>query len=575
MINKLKKFTNTSKLFFGNHYKRFYILMFILVINGFLEGLSLASIPILLVALFKFDKEEYLSSFNVLDFDLSGMNPIIIFGSVVVIIFLIKNLFLFFVICYENFAYFELKKKISARVFYNMITKDFIFYSKRNNSEAIRILSSDIYQAVEYYRSVIIIIRELLTLAAIVIILVFASSFYGISTFLILGFFAFLFARNIKNITTNNAKIILNLKAKIIEKVQNSLRGLKEIKIFSLEKIIFQNFSKDFAIAEKKVLINDIIFRLPKIFLEVLAIFFLVISLVFLSIKFNIDEIIPIITLLAAAIVRFVPSYTSLTSSFSKFKSMVPGYQSILNQISDNRIIEKDINFNKDEKINYKKDFSQLTFEKVDFSYEKPNIVLRNINLNLKKNSTYFIKGKSGKGKSTLCYLILGLLDPDKGKILFDNKIVNRNEIKKLFSYVPQECLIINDTIENNIIFDQKIEDNEYFKKICNDMGINEFIKIHKNTILGDGGDLLSGGQKQRIAIARSLIRKPKILILDESFNALHEEAEMNLINNIQKLCPDITLIIISHRSSASKYSDEIIEVLDDGSIEVSKNSNI
>ena len=110
---------------------------------------------------------------------------------------------------------------------------------------------------------------------------------------------------------------------------------------------------------------------------------------------------------------------------------------------------------------------------------------------------------------------------------------------------------------------------------ICKEMGINELFEIHKDSILGDGGDLLSGGQKQRIAIARSLIRQPKILILDESFNALHEDAEMTLIKNIQKLCPDITLIIISHRSSVSKYSDEIIEVLDDGSVKIFENIKI
>ena len=98
-----------------------------------------------------------------------------------------------------------------------------------------------------------------------------------------------------------------------------------------------------------------------------------------------------------------------------------------------------------------------------------------------------------------------------------------------------KESLIIHDTIKNNVIFDQKIEDEKYFEKVCKCTGIDEFINNNENSHVGDGGNLISD-QKQRIAIARSLIRKPKILILDESFNALHEEAEIRLIENIKKI---------------------------------------
>ena len=206
----------------------------------------------------------------------------------------------------------------------------------------------------------------------------------------------------------------------------------------------------------------------------------------------------------------------------------------------------------------------------VDFSYDKSTKVLENINIEINKGLTYFINGKSGKGKSTLCYLILGLLKPDHGKILIDDLNNNQIETKRLFSYVPQESLIIHDTIKNNVIFDQKIEDEKYFVKVCKCTGIDEFINNNENSHVGDGGNLISGGQKQRIAIARSLIRKPKILILDESFNALHEEAEIRLIENIKKICPDITLLIISHRDSVLNYSDKIINVSDNGTISMS-----
>ena len=147
-------------------------------------------------------------------------------------------------------------------------------------------------------------------------------------------------------------------------------------------------------------------------------------------------------------------------------------------------------------------------------------------------------------------------------------KFTKTEEIKSLFSYVPQESLILNDSIKNNIIFDQKIEDKKYFDQIIKLIGIDEIPNFQNDIEIGDGGGILSGGQKQRIAIARSLIRKPKILILDESFNALHEEVEKSLIKNIKQMCPNITLIIISHRSSSMRDCDEIIDFKSDGSVE-------
>lgn len=566
MISKIKIFLDRTKIFFGSSYKKFYILMFVLILNGIFEGLSLATIPILLSTLFDNGKNEFISNFNYFDFDLFLINPVLSFGIIVIVVFLIKNLFLLFVIFYENFIYLELKKRISSKVFYNLVSQDFVHQSKRNNAKTLRIMSTDLYQSVEYYRIIILIIREALILISIAFLLLFVSSFYGISSFLILGTIAYVFYKFVKKIIINNAKIILDLRAKIIEKIQNTLRGIKEIKIFFLEETIYKKFLNDVISAEKKVLINDIIIRIPRIFFEILGILLIVISLIILNFKMKLDELIPVLTLLAAAIVRFIPSYTSLTGSLSKIKNVIPAYLNILDEI---KFIKK-IDFSDYEKINFKTNFSKLFLKSVDFSYDKSTKVLENINIEINKGLTYFINGKSGKGKSTLCYLILGLLKPDHGKILIDDLNNNQIETKRLFSYVPQESLIIHDTIKNNVIFDQKIEDEKYFEKVCKCTGIDEFINNNENSHVGDGGNLISGGQKQRIAIARSLIRKPKILILDESFNALHEEAEIRLIENIKKICPDITLLIISHRDSVLNYSDKIINVSDNGTISMS-----
>ena len=111
MISKIKIFLDRTKIFFGSSYKKFYILMFVLILNGIFEGLSLATIPILLSTLFDNGKNEFISNFNYFDFDLFLINPVLSFGIIVIVVFLIKNLFLLFVIFYENFIYLELKKE--------------------------------------------------------------------------------------------------------------------------------------------------------------------------------------------------------------------------------------------------------------------------------------------------------------------------------------------------------------------------------------------------------------------------------------------------------------------------------
>tara|TARA_B100002052_G_scaffold254968_1_gene244879 strand:+ start:15466 stop:17184 length:1719 start_codon:yes stop_codon:yes gene_type:complete len=555
------------KIFFGNYYYRFYLLVFILIINGILEGLSLASIPLLLSSLFAENGNSLFSKFSFLEINIPDINPVFLFSFIVISIFLIKNLFLLFALYFENITYLKIKKKVSSRIFYKLLKQDFIFQIKSNSAKSIRIIDRDLDQAIEYFRFIILYLREIFTLIAILVFLILGSSLFGVSTFFLLGIISYFFLKIVKDRISITAKQVLELKLKVIQKIQNVLKGIKEIKIFSLEQKVFNNFVIDYYTAEKKKVINDIIFRLPKIILEVLGIIFLVLSILVLSLNLELQEILPIITLLGISIVRLVPCYGSLTSTLSKIKGVIPGFKSIMSELNDQNLT-KNFKFDSDNNVNYKTDFSEVTLQNLDFGYNRDSKILKNINLRLIKNKSYFIKGESGKGKSTLCYIILGLLPPNKGNILIDNKIYKTEEIKSLFSYVPQESLILNDSIKNNIIFDQKIEDKKYFDQIIKLIGIDEIPNFQNDIEIGDGGGILSGGQKQRIAIARSLIRKPKILILDESFNALHEEAEKSLIKNIKQMCPNITLIIISHRSSSMRDCDEIIDFKSDGSVE-------
>ena len=215
----------------------------------------------------------------------------------------------------------------------------------------------------------------------------------------------------------------------------------------------------------------------------------------------------------------------------------------------------------------------ELEFKGVSLKYPETNIeALSEIDFKINIGQSLGIIGSVGSGKSTILELIVRNYDPDSGKILIDNKNLkdhNIEVIRRDIGYVPQTTFLFSDTIYNNINFgniNSKAEDIQYYSKIaCIHDDIMSFPKKYAS-MLGERGINLSGGQKQRLAIARALIKKPQILILDDSLSALDTETEHNVIKNLKKEIKDITKIIVSHRISTIEKCDLIL-VLNSGKV--------
>ena len=207
-----------------------------------------------------------------------------------------------------------------------------------------------------------------------------------------------------------------------------------------------------------------------------------------------------------------------------------------------------------------------LEFNNVNFTYDETNIkALSNISFRLEMGKSLGVIGPVGCGKSTLLELIVRNYDPQSGKILIDNtdlKSHNKNNIRDYISYVPQTTFLFSDTIKNNIRFGKNNASDSEIKKYAKISCINDEIEEFPNkynSILGERGINLSGGQKQRIALARALIKKPKILLLDDCLSAVDVKTEKEISNNLQNHLEDITKIIVSQRTSILKNCDRII----------------
>ena len=240
-----------------------------------------------------------------------------------------------------------------------------------------------------------------------------------------------------------------------------------------------------------------------------------------------------------------------------------------------------------DEVLNYKveKYYDTLTtftneikIRDLNFAYEN-DLVLKDINLNISKGETVGILGKTGSGKTTLIKLLLGFY-PYKGSITIDGKEVkksNKEHLRKHFGVVLQEPYLFGKSVKENIgISNDNLtkEDVIIASEIANIRSNIEEFKEKYDTIVGEDGVSLSGGQKQRLAIARALINKPEILILDDSLSAVDNETDMIIRENLKENYNDITQIIISHKVSSIIKADKII-VLEDGEIKQRGDHNL
>jgi len=254
----------------------------------------------------------------------------------------------------------------------------------------------------------------------------------------------------------------------------------------------------------------------------------------------------------------------SIMQQFISFKQAVVSFRWIMS------ILDID-----NEKISVFEDkfvsIDSIEFRNIFFKYNDKDII-NNLNFKINTGDKIGIVGKSGSGKTTLLYLLLGLYTIDSGIILINNKqieIDKINMLRKLIAFIPQESLLFEGTIYDNIKFSRPNSSKEEVVKAAKDANILDFINSSPNnfnTVINKNGSNLSVGQKQRIAIARALLKNPKILILDEATSSIDNFSEKYITETIKNLPKDMIVIIVAHRLSTIKDCDKIF-VMDKGSI--------
>lgn len=265
------------------------------------------------------------------------------------------------------------------------------------------------------------------------------------------------------------------------------------------------------------------------------------------------------IGILVVAYMKIIPIMKNIVSEKNTIDMAFPSYEQIMNMIKDAKKMNQTSG-----NIAFKNINKSIEIKDISFTYPNNKPVINNLSLQIKKGQMIAIVGESGSGKSTLIDVIMGFNDPTSGDILIDDiplKKYDINSYRKKIGYVPQGGALFNASIIENIKWANEKATNEQIQHMCKKAYADSFIKSFPEgyeTIVGDLGIRLSGGQLQRIALARALIRKPEILILDEATSSLDSKSEKNIQEAINKIVKKTTIIVIAHRLSTILKADHI-----------------
>ncbi len=237
-------------------------------------------------------------------------------------------------------------------------------------------------------------------------------------------------------------------------------------------------------------------------------------------------------------------------------------------------VLDEEIDITEEKAEDIEVERGEIEFSHVFFKYKKEakEYVLSDINLHIYPGQTVGIVGQTGSAKTTLVQLIPRLYDATEGEVLIDGRPVNRYPLKNLrdsISMVLQNNTLFSGSLRDNLLWGDKDASQEEIEEACRIAGADEFIdRLPEgfDTEMGQGGVNVSGGQKQRICIARAVLKKPKVLILDDSTSAVDTATEAGIREQLAEKLPGMTKIIIAQRISSVRHADRII-VLEDGKI--------
>ena len=486
------------------------------------------------------------------------INNLIFITLIFFILFIIKNITNFI----RNHLLIYLNQKLDISIILNAFSKIILlpyrYYKNKTTAEVLSIINDLSY--VKKFISKIIITIFLDTLVFIIAFIIIYTINRKILNIFILTEILYLiiiliFNKTIKKYTIQSQKNIALINSAIVE----SVSSFETIKGLNIEDNMIYKFSQKYSKAlntnynlEK---LNNTISLLKELVTDISL---LLIN--FCSFKLIMTNHLTIgnymtITMLSNYLIYPIRNIINLTEEYHYVKNSITRANNLFEVEDENIYDDKKLEIN-----------GNIKITNLKYTFNNKNYILKNINLFIKDKDRVILLGPSGSGKSTILKILYKYLEVDRKTVYINGYDINDYsliDIRKNITYISQNEIIYNDTIRNNIILDREVSEIDYLN-ICHLLHIDDIVKdniLGYDYILEENAINLSGGQRQKIILARSLLKRSNIIMIDEGFSQIDIETEREILQNIFRYFYNKTFIVISHRTENLDLYNRIIKI--------------
>ena len=554
------------------------LLLFLITITSFLEMLGVASILPFMTVLTNPEAVNSNYTLNFLFeasqlFGFESNKQFIFFLGIIFFILLVISLIFKSLTIYAQVRFIQMREySIGHRLIKLYLSQPYIWFLNQNTANISKSILSETQQIITLgLRPIVELISRIILSVLLITLLILINPKIALITSTVFGVAYVLIFALFKNYLSQIGKKRLESNQIRFTTINEAFGAIKEIKAGGLENYFLKKFTTSSKIYASTLSYSKVLAQIPRFIVEAISFGGILLLIIFTINKTgSFNSTLPIITLYVFAGYRLLPAFQVIYGSLSQItfvKASIDKLSEDFKKFKNNKKSQNQIIIPFEQKINLKN---------IYYSYpDTSKHALRGLSLDILSKSTIGIIGKTGSGKTTLVDIILCLLQPEKGTLEVDGKIITKKNVaswQRNIGYVPQNIYLTDNTILSNIAIGQNVEDINFetVKKVSKIANLYDFINNDLpdrfQTIVGERGVRLSGGQRQRIGIARALYNNPKLLILDEATSALDRSTEMAITDAISNLKGNTTTIIIAHRLSSLKHCEKIFK-LDEGQI--------
>jgi len=515
--------------------------------------------------------EKVLGIFGVREFMLflgiqSSKNLLLVLTALLILVMLFTCLLKLLLIWASATISYAGAGDLSVEIYRRSLHQSYLVHISRNTSEIVAAIGTKVGSAMQFIHQTILMISATITLIAISISLLYISSpvvlvsggFFGLAYFLI----SFISKRRL-----SQCGGVLNEGApKIVKALQEGLGGFRNVLLDGSQKYycnLYASVNNKIRKAQSNI---AFIHTAPRYLMEGLGFALIALTAYWLTVVQDADQsVLPIIGVFALGAQRILPA---LHTIYGAWVAIISSENSVVDILG---LLEQPIP-NEDMIVSlHPMSFNNsIELQSVYFSYHKTgSYILKNVSLSIGKSERIGIVGSTGGGKSTLLDILMGLLEPTKGQLMIDGKLItslNRAEWRRCVAHVPQNIFIADTTIAENIALGIPLHEinMKRVKDVARQAHISDVIEARTDGYyenIGEGGLKLSGGQRQRIAVARALYKGASILILDEATSALDQLTETEVMKSILSINKELTIIIVAHRPASVKDCNRIFQI--------------